>query len=245
MPLIQLESFGITDVGLHRKNNEDAFRICSDLNFFALADGMGGKKAGEIASHTAIEQICSMMKKISTQDPVEAMIELRHAIEKANRHIFLMGQKSPIFKGMGTTFCCAFWIESAMIYAHVGDSRIYRLRENTLSLLTQDHSLLSQWVTMGHRIQEKRSNASYNHVITRALGLPTRANPEIALTSFFPKDIYLLCSDGLSDVLSFKEIQTVLCQEKPFQEKAERLIEYAKIKGSCDNITLLLINVPT
>lgn len=144
-----LNSFGLSDIGVSRPNNEDVWTSLPEIGFFALADGMGGHQAGEIAAKETIESISKSAKAIKSKDCMELIIELRSAIEKANKWVHELGKKSQTLSGMGTTLCCMIWTESAIVYAHVGDSRIYRSRGKKLELLTQDHSLFAKWLATG------------------------------------------------------------------------------------------------
>lgn len=233
-----LLSFGLSDIGLMRTNNEDVWTALSEIGFFALADGMGGHKAGEVAAKEAIDFLCESAKRIKSRDCMELMIEMRHAIEKVNRKIYQMGKSSHHLHGMGTTLCCLFWTEEVIVYAHVGDSRIYRLREKKLELLTQDHSLFARWMASQN---PSTTPFPYKNVITRSIGGAGKANPEIAIAAHRPGDLYLLCTDGLSDVLSLKEIEKILNHSSNLHSASSHLIETAKYKGSCDNMTLLMV----
>jgi serine/threonine protein phosphatase PrpC len=235
---MNLESFGLSDIGVSRPNNEDVWVSMPEIGFFALADGMGGHQAGEIAAREAIDYLCNSVKKIKSRDQVELIIELRHAIEKANQWVYRLGKKTDAFQGMGTTLCCLIWSEEQVIYAHVGDSRIYRYREKKLELLTQDHSLFAKWLKFG---KESKTPFPYKNVITRAVGTAPRANPEIAITNHQPGDVFFLCTDGLSDVLTFEDIEKIIQASPDLECASRRLIQRAKIKGSSDNITILMI----
>ena len=238
---MQLLSFGLSDIGTSRPNNEDVWIAIPHMGFFALADGMGGPQAGEIAAKEAINSLCDSVSKIKSYNCMELIIELRHAIEKANQLIYHMGKGSQLLSGMGTTLCCLIWTENAIVYAHVGDSRIYRLRNKKLELLTQDHSLFAKWLATGKLAEECETPYPYKNVITRAVGTSNKAKPEIAVTIHETKDLYLLCTDGLSDVLSTQEIEQIINHSSDLEASCKNLIERAKIKGSCDNITLLMI----
>jgi serine/threonine protein phosphatase PrpC len=202
---------------------------------------MGGQQAGEIAAKETIDFLHDSVLKIKNYNPMELIIELRHAIEKANQRIYHMGKKSPHLSGMGTTLCCLIWTQEAIIYAHVGDSRIYRFRNKKLELLTQDHSLFAKWLATGKLAEECETPYPYKNVITRAIGTSHKAKPEIAVAIHEPGDLYFLCTDGLSDVLSLQEIEKIIHGSKDLEEGCKNLIERAKIKGSCDNITLLMV----
>lgn len=240
----ELVSFGLSDIGLSRPNNEDVWVALKEFGFFALADGMGGHKAGEIAAKEAIDDLATSVQTILSSPPQncpELVISLRSAIEKANRKVYSLGKQAPTLNGMGTTLCCLLWLDDAVIYAHVGDSRIYRLREGRLDQLTRDHSLFAKWLSFGKRAEECETPFPYKNVITRAIGTTKKANPEIAVASVLPGDLFFLCSDGLSDVLTDEEIEKILDRSETLSLAETRLIEKAKIKGSHDNITVLLI----
>lgn len=234
-------SFGLTDIGLSRSNNEDVWLSLPEMGFFALADGMGGHQAGEVAAQEAIENLSRSIQMIQSTDPAELIVELRKAIEKANTWVYRMSQKTETLHGMGTTLCCLIWIGNTVVYAHVGDSRIYRLRNKKLELLTQDHSLFNKWLHHGKLSEVGDTPYPYKNVITRAVGTANRANPEIAYLKTEPGDLFFLCTDGLSDVLDLKDIENIINRSPNLEIASKRLIEKAKIKGSSDNITLLIV----
>ncbi len=236
-----LKSFGLSDIGLSRPNNEDVWAALPEIGFFALADGMGGHQAGEIAAKEALENLCQSAIEIKCTDCVELIIELRHAIEKANQWVYRLGKKSDSLNGMGTTLCCLLWTQDLVVYAHVGDSRIYRLRDQKLELLTRDHSLMAKWLSTGKLAEECETPFPYKNVITRAIGTASRANPEIAVSSHKHGDLYFLCTDGLSDVLKLEEMEKILIRSPDLEFAVRRLIQKAKFNGSSDNITLLMI----
>ncbi len=237
-----LKSFGLSDIGLTRPNNEDVWVAIPEIGFYALADGMGGHQAGEIAAKEALESLCLSAQEIKSTDCVELIIELRHAIEKANQWVYRLGRESDALNGMGTTLCCMLWTQEIVVYAHVGDSRIYRLRDQKLELLTRDHSLLAKWLSTGKLAEECETPFPYKNVITRAIGTAVRANPEIAVSSHNRGDLYFLCTDGLSDVLTLEEMEKILTRSSDLEMAAKRLIQKAKIKGSSDNMTILMIH---
>ena len=233
---MKLAFVGLSDIGLSRPNNEDVWAALPEIGFFALADGMGGHQAGEVAANVAVEELCHTIQT-SSSDP---FLAVRLAIEKANQKVYEQGQKNQTLSGMGTTLCCLYWTATAVIYAHVGDSRIYRFRNDKLEQLTQDHSLFAKWLS---KDQSKTCATPYpyKNVITRAIGTSKQVTPEIALIGFEPNDLFILCSDGLTDALPFKDMEKILERSDNLDIAATRLIEKAKIKGSNDNITVLLI----
>ncbi len=237
---MNLKFSGLSDIGLIRQNNEDVWAAHPEHGLFALADGMGGHRAGEVAAQEAIDQFCNLMKQQShpTNDPAK----LRAAIEFANLRVYEKSQESEAFKGMGTTLCCLQWTHDAVIYAHVGDSRIYRYRQNKLEQLTNDHSLLAKWLAEGNSLTDPNKPAPYKNIITRSIGTTKKANPDIQITPHLPGDLFILCSDGLSDVLSHVDIELIIERCDCLDLMASRLIEKAKIKGSSDNITVLIVH---
>jgi protein phosphatase len=238
---MQLRSFGLSDIGFHRSNNEDVWSSIPEIGFYVLADGMGGHKGGEIAAKEAIESLLASVKEIKNRSCMELVIEMRHAIEKANRRIYQLGQQSETLSGMGTTLCCLFWTDEFIVYAHIGDSRIYRLRKKKLELLTRDHSLLAKWHEVDKLAKTRKTPFPYKNVITRALGTAQKSKPEIAVAPHEPKDLYFLCSDGLHDVLSLEEMERLINESADLELSCKNLVELAKFKGSSDNITLLMI----
>lgn len=238
---MNLKFSGLSDIGLIRQNNEDVWAAHPEHGLFALADGMGGHKAGEVAAQEAIDQFCKLMKQ--QEKPSTDPSVLRAAIEFANLRVYEKSRQSESFKGMGTTICCLQWTKECVLYAHVGDSRIYRYRDSKLEQLTNDHSLLAQWLAEGNSLTEPKKPIPYKNIITRSVGTSKRANPDIQATSHQPGDLFILCSDGLSDVLSLTDIELIIQRCESLDLMASRLIEKAKIKGSNDNITVLIVQI--
>jgi len=238
--MIKCESYGISDIGLVRPNNEDCYLAMGRYHFFALADGMGGHKAGEVASKEALDSLKASIKEIihpqkKAKIPSQDLIyHFRSAIENANNKVYKMSLDKEEFRGMGTTLCCLYIYEDSMIYAHVGDSRIYRYRERELKLLTEDHSLLTEC---------KQNPRTYKHVLTRAIGTHVNSEPDIASATLQKDDIFFMCSDGLSDLVTLHEMEAVLQEEKSLKKTASKLVEMAKVKGSHDNITILFLRI--
>lgn len=239
----QLHYCGLTDIGLNRLTNQDLWAADSEIGFFALADGMGGRRAGEVAAKEALQIVCKSIRDLASytngfEDEVNYSSEIRRAIEHANRWVYKMGCSSELLFGMGTTLCCLLWTRQTIYYAHVGDSRIYRFRNHRLEQLTRDHSLLSRWLA------KKRPTipSPPKNIITRAVGTARSANPEIASCSHKPGDLYFMCSDGLSDVLSKEYLQRILRAAPTIEKASQKMIDCAKKMGSGDNITVLMIS---
>ncbi|MEN9654813.1 MAG: protein phosphatase prpC [Chlamydiota bacterium] len=236
-----LRSYGLTDIGAIRQNNEDVYTAAHDCNFFALADGMGGHLAGEVAAQETISFLTEHIRQQRLSSCTEWIIELRDAIERVNRHVYRMGRSEKSLSGMGTTLCCMVWTADGVVYAHVGDSRVYLYRQQKLTLLTQDHSLLTRWFGSRRYANMPKGGSAYKHVITRSIGTGPKANPEVASVATEPHDLFFLCSDGLTDVVSLAEMESVLNQTTDLEQAGKKLVEIAKIKGSSDNMTVLLI----
>lgn len=242
-PLFTTESFGISDIGVSRKKNEDCFLEYPEKQFYALADGMGGHKAGEIAAENAVNLISSHFLN-NPKDSKEELIEiLFESIHKANQKIFSLSRDSMALRGMGTTFCCLSIQENYALFSHVGDSRIYRLHGSSLTKLTHDHSLIFDLLHTRHLEEDEPMPSPYKNVITKALGPSTYLEPEVDTCPIASNDLFLLCSDGLSDFVSANRIKKTLLEDSSLKEKGEKLIKLAKQRRSHDNITLILIQI--
>jgi len=236
---------GISDIGLSRPTNQDVWTANPEFGFFALADGIGGRKAGDIAAKEALNILCESIRRLSDttdrfHNPLALDDEIRAAIKEANRWVYKMSCESLALQGMGTTLCCLLWTSERVYYAHVGDSRIYRFRNEKLELLTRDHSLLARWLSKKRFTQPLPPK----NIITRAIGTARFVDPEISFCPYVSGDIYMLCSDGLSDVVSKDDLQKILRNSSSMERAAKKMIESAKKMGSGDNITVLIISSP-
>lgn len=246
---LNLSSFAITDLGNVRKKNEDAYEELLDEKFYVLADGLGGHKGGEIASKEAVKSVCFSVKRIihySSQDrqASELAIQLRFAYREANHLVNQIAKNNPEFAGMATTLCSILFHKNQIIYANVGDSRIYRLRNHRLVQLTRDHSVVSELIALGKISPEEANNSPHKNIVTKAIGIQELIDPDIKIEEAIPGDVYMLCSDGLSDFISSKEIETCLDKIFDLETCAHQLVRHAKNKGGgVDNITLILIRV--
>jgi protein phosphatase len=242
-----VEASGLSDVGLIRENNEDVFATLPHIPFFALADGMGGHVAGEVAAAETVHALCDLVERQVHEKPSylagssEVYQLLKSAIQRVNRHVYQMSARMQELNGMGTTLCCLLFHKEGLTYAHVGDSRIYRFRNNTLELLTQDHSLLKDLLKSGNFEEKKKK--FYKNIITRAMGTGPRVSPTIGEGEVREGDVYMMCSDGLSDLLTLREMQLILSGSNGIAETAPALITSAKKKGGHDNITVVLTEV--
>jgi protein phosphatase len=237
-----IESFGLSDIGLGRENNEDVWSELSDNHFYVLADGMGGHLAGEVAAKEAVLHFCDAIDKYF-RSPIPPTVSsakryIGETFISANSWIRRLSKDHPDLHGMGTTLCCLLILDNKVIVGHVGDSRVYRFRKKIESL-TVDHSLEQQ---VGSRLQA-RSPKGYKFILTRALGISPAIEPELFEDVYLPGDIYLMCSDGLHDVLTNEKIESIFSFNRSLKETAFELVEAAKKGGSQDNITLLMIRI--
>jgi protein phosphatase len=236
------ECYGISDTGLVRTNNEDAFAILLDERCFILADGMGGHLAGEIAANETINYLTNAIQALPKIDVIEKLVaQVNQLIKKANEHIHALSIKNERWHGMGTTLCLALLHGEKLICAHVGDSRIYRIRNGKLQRLTQDHSLKDELIAKGEF--DESLTFLYKNVITRAIGTHPNVIPEIKTLDTLPGDIYFLCTDGLTDTITDSEILSIVLSAPSINEAAEALVNEANLAGGNDNITLVIFKI--
>lgn len=234
-----------TDPGLMRDNNEDALAFDAATRLCLLADGMGGYNAGEIASGMAVAFIKSEMARWLAQAGKRANArEVRQAleicVENANHSIFNAAHANPQYAGMGTTLVAGVFQDDRLVLGHVGDSRCYRLRGQTLQQLTKDHSLLQEQIDAGLISPEQALTSSIKNLITRALGVEDRVLVELNEYRVEAGDLYLMCSDGLSDMLLDDEMAAILLGAQTLDTKARKLIAAANAAGGRDNISVVL-----
>lgn len=245
--LYSVTAYARTDVGLIRENNEDVWAVLPEQKTYLLADGMGGHAAGEIAAQKAVEILSALIakafgkkKKISLKETKRRLDQL---IKQTNLAVHEKAKSDREFKGMGTTICCTYFHDEGLIYAHVGDSRIYRLHQNTLVQLTQDHSLVSELIELGELSARQAKGCDYKNIITRAIGTEAWVEPTIENCPLSVGDQILMCSDGLSDLLTHIEIEDILINAPNIEKAVGMLIDKAKERGGHDNITAILLLV--
>jgi protein phosphatase len=243
----KISCYGFSDPGLVRENNEDVWGSLPEANVFVLADGMGGHRAGEIASKEAVDALIDILK-IFLLRGVERRVEevaqiISQAILEVNHFIHQMARNSESLKGMGTTLCCLCFYGDYLIYAHVGDSRIYQLRKKKLIQLTQDHTLLQELIEMGQINKEEAERFHYKNILTRAIGTEPTVEPSIEYLKVEKGDIYMMCSDGLYDDVSFQEMEKILIENSSIQDSVDRLVKLARARGGHDNITVVATQV--
>lgn len=242
---------GRSDVGLKRDHNEDSIAVDPNIGLVVLADGMGGYKAGEVASAIAVNVVMEEVRNSLKQEPPEVLdretgfcrgsLLVRDAVVKANDAIYETAQKQPQCQGMGTTVVAVLFYNNRMSIAHVGDSRLYRLRGGELTQITVDHSLLQELIDKGFYTVEEARHSNQKNLVTRAMGVEPGVDTELQEEPVEPGDIYLLCSDGLSDLVSDEEIHLTLEEYSAnLDEAADTLIQQANRQGGSDNISVLL-----
>jgi PPM family protein phosphatase len=228
---------GLTDPGRVRRRNEDAF-VC-DPPLFAVADGMGGAQAGEVASRLA----AAAFHEYHEADALDPEARLRSIIQEANRRIYARASTDPHASGMGTTITAALVTGARVSVGHVGDSRAYLFRDEVLEQLTEDHSLVADLVRSGRLTPEEAEAHPQRSVITRALGTDAAVSVDSFSVEAKPGDVYLLCSDGLTTMLSSDSVRRALAETSSLEEAARRLIGEANAAGGEDNVTVVLFAV--
>ena len=224
-----------TDIGRLRRQNEDAAWFDESRAVFAVADGMGGHLAGEVASRMAIEAV----QRMAQDNACPGIAALREAVASAHETILAHAQDHIECAGMGTTLS-VLWLGVNYAYiAHVGDSRIYRLREGSLTQITQDHSLVEELVRAGLITREQARTHPRRNIITRALGTHGENEPDLLVTDVRDGDLFLLCTDGLTGMVTDGDIERVL-REYDMETAADRLLALALDAGGRDNVTLIL-----
>jgi len=241
----KISVYGLSDVGLVRQNNEDYWKGLKEDHFFALADGMGGHQAGEVASKQAVEALCNMVKEefsSHAHNLSESQEIISAIIEEVNQSVYRMSRGYHELKGMGTTLCCLFFHPEGVIIGHVGDSRVYRLRNNQLEQMTRDHSLLSELIELGQLNEEQAKEFAYKNIITKAIGTERYVEPTVTTDRVQAHDMFLMCTDGLTDLLSKQDIYQIVSTHQAI-EIPKKLVKAAKQKGGHDNITAVVVEV--
>lgn len=245
---------GITDTGLVRSNNEDTIGSDAELGLLVLADGMGGHKGGEVASAIAVDSILQELRKAlpeivsgKTDDTTGYSLEsmaVESAIKNANSHIYRTAQDNTQYEGMGTTLVVLLFYDNRITVAHVGDSRLYRLRDTRLEQLTRDHTLLQELVDRGFYTRKEARESLNKNLVTRAVGVNPTVDIDLQEDIALQNDLYLLCSDGLTDMISDDLIEDIQLNYKNDLEKMnQELIKQAKDHGGKDNVSVMLAQV--
>lgn len=241
--------YGLTDVGVKRENNEDAISIPLEnegIKLFILADGMGGANAGEKASTLAIETIrdyirLNFIKIERTKEEIEKII--RKAMIEANRKVFELSTEYQEYKGMGTTVVVVLIYRGRLYIGHIGDSRVYRLRQSVLRQLTKDHSYVQELLRQGTITMEEAKNHPQKNVLVRALGCDRDIVPDVITKGFVKGDVILMCSDGLTNMVEDKEIYEIIMKNtSDLKVACKMLIDTANQNGGVDNVSAIIIS---
>jgi protein phosphatase len=248
-----LEIVSQTNPGMVRSHNEDSVSFDAEIGLVVLADGMGGYNAGEVASGIAVSVLSSEVRhRLENSRPEDvdeagnelAAVLLRDNVKKANLSIFHAAQSQPQYAGMGTTIVTALFYDDRVVVGHIGDSRMYRLRGETLEGITRDHSLLQEQIDSGLISKADARLSKNKNLVTRAVGIDADVDPELHTHEVQVGDIYLLCSDGLNDMVEDGDIEATLQMLKNnLPLAATQLIQMANDNGGRDNVSVILVKV--
>ncbi len=250
-----LEIVGYTDTGRIRSHNEDAIHCDAERGLAILADGMGGHKAGEVASGMATTLLATELGRLidGASDAVfihaamDATIRrVKDEVCRANAAIYQTAQSQPQYAGMGTTLVMTIFFDNTMLVAHAGDARLYRLRGECLEQMTRDHSLLQEQIDSGLLHPEEARSSTNRNLVTRAVGVDAMIEPEVCCHDVLANDLYLLCSDGLNDMIDDGLIEATMRHSSDnLEARAKRLIDLANDHGGRDNVSVILIRIKT
>lgn len=252
---MKVQFAGQTDVGLKRGHNEDSFFLMAEHNLYMVADGMGGHSAGEVASRLAVETVAQFFRDTAEDEDVTWPFKMdkgwsyeenrfANGVKLANLRIHESAAQNARQRGMGTTLVGAYFVRDGNIISHVGDSRCYRIRDSKIDPITEDHSLLNDYIKMKGLTAAEAENFPHKNVILRALGMKDTVQVDVQTDVPRIGDFYLLCSDGLSGMLSDEQMRTiVLANTNDIEAACARLIEAGNAAGGTDNITVILLKV--
>lgn len=248
---------GLSDVGLQREHNEDSFCICAKHRLFVVADGMGGHRAGDVASRMATNEIKTFFDATRASHELQWSSEedsdltpeqsrLVSAVKRANQRIFHASIRNRSVQGMGTTIVGALFnrAERELHVAHVGDSRAYRVRDGEIEQLTRDHSLLNDYLLVMPNLTDAQKERLPSNVITRALGMQDAVAVDVCVEQVEPRDVFVLCSDGLNGMVADHRIRDiVMTSGGDIEWAAKALVSEANQNGGEDNITVVLVRI--
>lgn len=251
---MSISSAGLTNVGMKRTHNEDNFLVLEDENLFVVADGMGGHSSGEIASQIAVEAIQNFFKATRQDEEITWPYKMDKnrpydenrfimAVKLANLRIFEAAQREARYRGMGTTEAGMNLVDGYALVAHVGDSRVYMIRNGAITQITEDHSLLNDYIKAKKLTQEEIDNFPHKNVIVRALGMKDNVLVDLSRNVLQAGDVLLACSDGLSGMVTDPEMLQIVLQAPDLKTACQQLIDAANKAGGVDNITVILARV--
>lgn len=245
---------GDTNVGMKRAHNEDSLHLPADERLAIVADGMGGHASGEVASMMAVQTVVDHWRATADEQTLTWPFKVDRAhqgelnrlvtgIKIANQKIFEQAQRDPACKGMGTTIVTSLFLDDLVVVGHVGDSRVYRLRDGEIEQLTEDHSLINDYIKMKRMTAEEAEAWPHKNVIVRALGMKEAVQVDVVSEKPRLGDVYILCSDGLSGMIKDDKIRDLVLTEPDLDKAADRLIAAANAAGGADNITVVLARI--
>jgi len=237
---MQLCSAARSDLGRRRSANEDTYTLAPELGLFLVADGMGGHRAGQVASGLAARAAAATLRSLR-EERRSAAWRLRACVTAANAEILASSRAKPELAGMGTTVVALLAEGDRVALAHVGDSRAYRIRGGAIQRLTDDHTLVGELVRRGEIGERAAASHPQRHVLLRALGVRRDVEPDVQELAPEPGDLYLLCSDGLTGHVEDAEIAEIVAGAPDLDAACERLIDLANARGGDDNITVVLV----
>ena len=251
---MKVVSAGLTDVGRKRNHNEDSFLIDDELQLYVVADGMGGHAGGGTASRIAVETIDKELRRardsrdnpfVTSPNLQDALLPdaLRTAVEKACLAIFTTAQEDPRLSGMGTTVISLAVRDNQVFFAHVGDSRAYLIRGPLIQQISEDHSLVNEQIKAGMITPEEAKHSRYKNIITRSVGFEEEVQVDVMGVVAEPGDVFLLCSDGLANMVEDREMHEVVQTSPGLADVPKRLIDLANERGGDDNITAIVVQM--
>jgi protein phosphatase len=252
---IRIQCFGKTDVGRKRELNEDSLHFSEKDRMCLLADGMGGRDFGEVASSLAVSTLNSHLHKFFPKslegrrlaeggNIVDVLVQSFDGwIRDVNTIVYEFGAFDHRYREMGTTLALLYQQEDFVVVAHVGDSRVYRIRGGAVEQLTEDHSFVNAQVKVGILTREEAATSRHRNIITRSIGTRAAVKPDVRVQQAVAGDVYLLCSDGLSDLVEAKEMAEVVSRGPDLRVAVDALIALANERGGGDNITVILARI--
>ena len=242
---------GDTNVGMKRSHNEDSLHLPVDERLAVVADGMGGHASGEVASQMAVETVVEYFRATAEEQTLTWPFKVDRGnradvnrlvtgIKLANLKIHEQAQRDPNCKGMGTTIVTSLFMDDKVVIGHVGDSRVYRVRDGEIEQLTEDHSLINDYIKMKRMTAEEAATWPHKNVIVRALGMKETVQVDMHAETPRAGDLFVLCTDGLSGMVRDEKIRDIVVHEQDLDRAAEKLITAANAAGGLDNITVVL-----
>ena len=249
-----IEAFGMSDVGRKREKNEDSILVDNDLSLFMVADGMGGHLGGEYASRITVQTVQEVFRKLE-EDPETTLVadeegaatnigeRLKYAVRVASMRVFDEASRNEKLSGMGTTAVGIAVGDGQAYIANVGDSRAYLVRGKEIAQLTEDHSLVSEQIKAGFITEEGARHHRLKNIITRSVGFQRDVDADILVRDLEPGDLFLLCSDGLSNLVEDTKMLKIVLKNKDLNKSCQKLVEEANDKGGDDNISVVMVRV--